>query len=283
MSKELLISQSLLKDYEDYLFGGMCGLYFQKIYFFGMKSKRLTSKEMRLGQWFEYKAFGGLPVYGDKPKPDYYVQGPNKGFVTDEFERAEVQAENARELLEAHEFKVKHVSPEMIFENSVTHMDLICTDMKETIFRDRKEVANPDFLLEVIMDLKYTGLLEDKWKDIGWHLDSLPEKRKLMLQPTHYKWVYAAKKKRIPTFYFALFSSKADLDRKLIRVNIDPELISKHEDYVEKAYDEIMLAHEVTGFIPRPSVKNCTDCPVHRLYGCDFYLTVPLIIDIQVS
>ena len=279
----ILISQSLLKEFEDYKFEKVCGLYFEKVYLEGMKSKRQQSKEMRLGQYFEFKAFGGKPVYGDVPKPDVYQSGANKGFMTEDFERAEGQAENAKLMLKSHCFVVKHVSPELIYENSIAHMDLICTDMNETVMVGKKEVENKDFMHEIIVDLKYSGLMEDKWKDIGWEIESLPEKRKLMIQPLHYKWIYAAKRGRIPTFYFGLFSSKPDMDRKLIRVNVDEFRISKHEEDVERAYKEIMFCHEVTGFTPRPSISNCTNCPVHRLYGCDFHITVPNIIDIDVS
>ena len=60
---------------------------------------------------------------------------------------------------------------------------------------------------KVIIDIKSTGLIEDKWSPYGWHNESLPFNDNLLIQARHYKMLAFEEWgiEDIP-FYFFVFS-----------------------------------------------------------------------------
>jgi hypothetical protein len=131
---------------------------------------------------------------------------------------------------------------------------------------------------KVFIDTKYTGLIDDKWAETGWDLESLPMKDSLMVQGVHYK-ILAQKCLGIEDipFYYFVFSSKNPKDVKLIKQTVDESRIAAHLLAVSNTAER--LKSEIkTGFAALPSLKRCSECPI--AHKCPSKVDYPLIDEI---
>jgi hypothetical protein len=131
-----------------------------------------------------------------------------------------------------------------------------------------------------IIDTKYSGLLYDRWNEMGWELDSLPEKHGLMLQPVQYK-ILMSLELGVPVeeidFYFFVFSSTNPNDAKIIKVVNDEATIEQHHlaiSYVkkelEKPIDKVLKA--------KPELLRCHDCAIKD--NCISKIEIPPIVEV---
>lgn len=241
-----MISQSLIKAYNDYLNGNLCGILFEKQYI----TKEIESEpteSMKLGIYFEYLCTGQFPKSGK-------IEGP-KTLKTGEF-----SAEYKRVVKQADNFK--------------EYINKLCIKIKKAGVYIEKGISNGIIDIEaefegndIIIDLKYSGLLDNKWEELGWNTEALPYKEKIMIQAVHY--TYLTEK----PFYFWVFSS-ANEDCKLIKVNIDPEAIKNHIQLIEKTKDMIDIDKEM-GFNAHPELNRCKKCPLFT--SCEHKTEVPII------
>lgn len=277
------VSQSLLKHFGEYRSGLTCGLAFEAEYITkdpDFHINKSSSEEMKAGAWFEYKAFGGLPVYGPLHKPGIVSKGERKGEVTAAYKYAEEQADVLRETLMNYGFE--NIRPGVTIETEelggvpvVSHLDLLVDDNAKTRNLYGREEPNPFYGQEAIIDLKFSGLLNDKWNKMGWDEYGLPDRHYIMIQAIHYVWHYFKKFGKVVPFYFYVASSKNGYDKKFFLVNIDHEtLFPRHENQIQEAVSEIELA-EISGFTPRPSPTACFDCPIG--FKCKHRTRVPSI------
>ena len=80
------ISQSFLKDYNEYKGKNLCGLQFKAKHFDNIEFP--TTEAMDLGNYFEYQATGSLPRNGQIPKPRLSYAGTKRETVSAPFKRA---------------------------------------------------------------------------------------------------------------------------------------------------------------------------------------------------
>mgnify|MGYP001218992763 FL=1 len=257
------ISQSFLKDYNDYKGKHLCGLQLKAKHF--DKVEFPTSEAMDLGNYFEYMATGSLPRNGNVPEPRLSYAGTKRETIATPFKRALSSAELFKDIQTHHKINIKEVGLKLETKNKNGILDIW------------GEIDGRP----CIIDLKYSGLIDDKWSDTGWDIESLHYKERLLVQAIQYKMLV---KENFNLdyedfdFYFMVFSSKEVHNVKFIRINIDEDSFKLHENHIESVFKQVNAMNIEKDFIPYPSLKRCSNCPVRD--DCEFKSDVPLIEDV---
>lgn len=254
----LKISQSMMKSYQDYKNKKECGLLFEAKY---IKKNIETppSPSMKEGIYFEYLATGALPRNGIVPQPEK----DSKGNITAAYKRIEESAKFFKEIIKHYKIKIIKIGYSLENEYMKGIIDIF---------------AEWDGM-KIFIDTKYSGLLDDKWNELGWETESLPMKDKLMIQGVHYKILGkdCLGEDNIPFLYF-VFSSKDPRDMKIIFQNVDPDKIAKHKEDVLRVREEI-LGWIKKGFTAYPEYRRCRECPLFET--CPEKQAIPEIIKVD--
>ena len=200
------LSQSLVKELYKYKLKEECGLRVEAKYV--TKSVDFPSSEAQeLGNYFEFKATGQLPRDGHTPEPILLKTG--KPSI--DYQRMDAQVENFKRIMKRLNFSVEQTGFTFTNPKYSGIADIIAHDNNI-----KTKVANKK---RIIIDLKTSGLLHDKWSEYGWADESIEEKDGLMIQAIHYKLLakYEWGIEDIP-FYFIIFSSKNDWEYKIFKV-----------------------------------------------------------------
>jgi len=247
------ISQSLMKaltDYNNVLNPNVdvsassyhnCGLYFKAKYVDKIDMKEEPSAAMKEGIYFEYLCTGALPRDGSTPEPEKTL----KGQLTTAYARAEQASQLFKKVISHYQIKILKTGYSLSTETMTGIMDIWA-----------EWDGQP-----CIIDLKYSGLIDDKWNELGWNTDSLMHKHSLMIQGVHYKiLVKDMLGLDVPFFYF-VFNSKDSSDMKILEEVVDPDKFDKHREAVDDAI-KLLGYLERTGFKAFPDYRHCKDCPL---------------------
>jgi hypothetical protein len=258
------ISQSLIKKIWDCKSGRECGLAVKEIDIL-KNYKRKQSIPMKLGCYFEYLCTGAVNRDGSVPEAPM----TRKGELTTDSKRASIQATNFKEAIAHHGFNVLTAGEKVECDYKGYNLKIILDAIIET----------PEYP-QAVLDIKYSGLLGDKWSDMGWHLDRYDEREGLKIQPIFYKYVIekALGVRDIP-FYYAIHSSKNEHSYDIWKVNIPnyDDVIANMEWKIDEVIDEL----ENGRFDPNPEPDRCTKCPLYD--DCIFKMKYPSIKDVDVS
>jgi hypothetical protein len=217
---------------------------------------------MELGNYFEFMATGCLPRSGEVPSPEMVYKGTAKERLATDYERANLSAEFFKKVIAEHKIKILETGKTITKDNRTGILDIVAQ------FNNRL----------CVIDLKYSGLLEDKWSEFGWETESLPYKDNLMIQAVHYTILLAEVCELDYSdidFYFFIFNSKDPEDAKILKINIDSDVYESHLEAIDKVYKEVVLNKH--NFKPYPSLKLCKSCP---LTDCEYKLTIPAIEEV---
>ena len=255
--EELKISQSLLKALTKYAEKKECGLKIEAQYIDRIQSE--STPPQALGNWFEYKCTGALPPYNPVvPEPKVLKSGK----LAVGYERMLKQVDNYNEALEHYGVKVLHAGFDMEFGNITGTADLIV------------EIEGK----KAIIDIKTTGLFEDKWNEFGWSTEHLTggfrPKLTLLVQGLHYKWLYKNIYKEDVDFYFWVFSTQNEHDFKIIKLNIEEDLFEEHAQDIKIGLNFLMHSFE-NGFKAYPNISRCAKCYIKD--ECKERMKVPIV------
>lgn len=257
------ISQSFLKDFNEYMGKQLCGLKFKAKHFDNYEFP--TTEAMDLGNYFEYLATGSLPRNGKVPYPKLSYEGTSREAISAPFKRAIESAELFKKIQRHYGIKINDVGLKLE------------SQYKNGILDIWGEMSGRP----CIIDLKYSGLIDDKWSETGWDIESLHYKEKLLVQAVQYKMLvkenYGLNYSDFD-FYFMVFSSKEVHNVKFIRVNIDEDAFDIHENHVESIFKQVNAMNIDKDFIPYPTVKECFDCPLSKT--CKHKTDTPKIDDV---
>jgi hypothetical protein len=259
------LSQSLVKELYKYKLKEECGLRIEAKYI--TKSVEFPSSEAQeLGNYFEYKATGQLPRDGHTPEPILLKTG--KPSI--DYQRMDSQVENFKRIMKRLNFSIEQTGFTFTNPKYSGITDIIAHDNNI-----KTKVANKK---RIIIDLKTSGLLHDKWSEYGWADESIEEKDGLMIQAIHYKLLakYEWGIEDIP-FYFMIFSSKNDWEYKVFKVNVDEATLQIHYNNllnVKKFLDDTMSK----GWTPYPKFAVCKECPLAD--NCKHFTDIPAIQEI---
>ena len=251
-----------MKGLSEYVQGYECGIAFREMYINKTISKPPTDA-MKLGIYFEYMATGALPRSGEVPQPELVFKGKANERLATDYERANASAEYFKTLLKVWNIEIVHTNFTMETEIMKGIADLVVNWNGKP----------------AIIDLKYTGLIDDKWSDSGWHKDFLQEKDNLMVQGVMYK-LLAKECLGIEDidFYFWVFDSKNPLNVRIIHENVEDSRFDTHTEAVRQAklFIDNRLKHD--DWTPRPELLRCSKCP-HKP-NCEFAVDTPAIEEV---
>ena len=257
------ISQSLIKAYVDYLNQKECGLFFKANYIDkDPAAQREPSDAMKAGIYFEYLCTGALPKSGEIPEPEMSYKGTAREKLSAPYERVVESAAIFKRIIETYNIKIKEVGYSLKTDELSGVIDIYA----EWDGRD------------VFIDLKYTGLIDDKWNEMGWETDSLHMKDSLMIQGVHYKLLAerCLNIKDIPFYYF-VFSSSDPNNVKIIKQEVDDSKMQNHVVAINNVFSK-MKNDLNNGFIPYPTLVRCSKCPI--AYKCLHKVDVPLVDEV---
>jgi hypothetical protein len=238
------ITQSLMKDFSDYLQGKECGLVIKAKYFDGVVFP--SNDAMLLGHWFEYMATNQLPKYGEQPQPVKVYKGtPKEDFSTD-YKRANESA--------------------LYYKKLVKELDIEIISTGKVITQGQME-GTLDILANVngrraIIDLKYSGLIDNMWSPFGWHEDSMAENEGHMIQAVHYSLLERLDSNADVDFYFWVFNSKDPRDMRIYQIIIEESRFDMHLHSVYETRRRVMAIAKAKSWKANPSVMKCMNCPL---------------------
>jgi hypothetical protein len=247
------ISQSLMKALTDYnnvvnpnvdvsaSSYQQCGLYFKAKYVDKIDMKEEPSAAMKEGIYFEYLCTGALPRDGKTPEPEKTL----KGQLTTAYARAEEASKLFKKIISHYQIKILKTGYSLSTENMTGIID-IWGEWNGT---------------PCIIDLKYSGLIDDKWNELGWNTDSLMHKHSLMIQGVHYKILAKDALNLDVPFYYFVFNSKDATDMKILEEVVDPEKFETHREAVKDAQN-LLGYFSRNGFKAFPDYRYCKDCPL---------------------
>jgi hypothetical protein len=257
------ISQSFLKEFNKYKIGQSCGLQVKAKYIDNNYPNE-SSEVMELGNFFEFMATGSLPRDGHIPIAGVVYKGTAKQKLDDKYQRAMDSALFFKKIINFYNIEIKQTGKIVTQDGMTGIMDIYA------YWNNR----------HTIIDTKYSGLLYDRWNDLGWDIDSLPEKHSTMLQPVQYK-ILLSLELGIPIedidFYFFVFSSTNSNDAKIIKVVNDESTIEQHKlavayvkKQLEKPIDKVFKA--------KPELLRCNNCRIKN--NCEFKIEIPTIVEV---
>jgi hypothetical protein len=272
MSK-IYINQSLVKDLVKYQNNDLCGLVFSNKWILNQFGG--GTKSNNLGHYFEYLCTGALAKGEvEAPKPEYN----KKGELSTDFEIAKKQSVFFKELISKYGIELISAGDKVLADEKwIGTLDILAKWESISKYIDFEfGEDNPD--KRVIIDLKYSGLIDDKWNEFGWHSDTLAKKQGTMLQAKHYKFLFWKKYGFNPPFLFFVFDAKEVGKVKIVNIDIEDWELEQHEVFLEKAkkYFEYQLK---IGFEPKPKYETCIKCQYAG--WCTFKSTLPSVITIK--
>lgn len=293
------ISQSLIKAFEEYAFGESCGKQFQALYIDKSVSFE-PSEAMLMGIWFEYLITGEKMRDGTTPLPDLY-KGADiefwKTVVIPEIKKGV----SLSELIGSESKKLKSKYLYLYYQAIMARKSFLYYGFSEIqsgvvweyeTSRGTKTKGILDVLAirnkkKAIVDIKSTGMINNKWEEFGWDTDTLHHKQKLMLQAIHYKWMGIQLFNEDIPFYFFVHGNTNVIDRKIIRVDVSKGTMDRYaglenDDQLSKVdFIQEMVDYNIgIGFESRPDVNRCSKCPLKD--DCKDFIDIPRIITISV-
>lgn len=268
MEKEIYITQSLLKSLYDYREGNECGLVFEKKFIEGRFDLFQPSDSMNVGTWFEYEVTKAIPKNGVIPLP----KKTQKGELTADYKVMQAHIHHFKLFMDTYGIKIISAGIDIVVDGLKGTIDIICQATKN-IYDEHGELrikAGEEF----IVDIKTSGLLDDRFSDFGWNLETLNKKHRIILQPIHYKLLSELKYGKRYPFLFLLFSQKDENDYRAIFFDISDEDIQYHKEFIAKSIKWLKYYIE-HGFEAKADVARCADCPIK--VGCKHFQAVPKI------
>lgn len=246
-----------MKAYTDYLNEKLCGLLFKAKYIDKIVES-VPSDAMKEGIYFEYLATGSLPKSGEIPVPEK----TSKGLLTTPYQRIEEAVKLFKKIISHYGIKILKVGYDLSNDEISGVIDIWAEWNGE----------------KCIIDLKYSGLIDDKWNEMGWDLESLNMKDSLMIQGVHYKILVKdiLGIEDVPFYYF-VFNSKDPSDVKIIKQIVDGDKFFYHRNAIEKVKDSIEK-EMFGGFKAYPDYRKCKDCPLNT--NCEKRADAPLINEV---
>jgi len=258
-------SQSFFKDFYKSTCGGvLTAKYIDFTY------PRESTAAQNAGCFFEYLATGYIRKGEEPPQAEYYQtngKGYSKGDIKPEYVQAAKHAKLFNEVLK--QFK----NPE--FGITLSHGNI----------RGIADVKADG----VLIDLKYSDLLYDRWNEYGWGIEKFEyaanamqsedmltvlQKVPLLWQPLLYSWLYMKMFGSLPKWYFYIASPKSD-DVIFRRVDFAPATLAAFDALLPQVIAEIELQLNTGGLIYRPTYSNCCMCKIAE--SCQQRVTLPQI------
>mgnify|MGYP006266357995 CR=1 FL=1 len=200
--------------------------------------QRPPSAAMKLGIYFEYLVSGSTGLTDEIPQPVLLKNGE----LSAAYRTVTNQAERVRNVLSDSGFQILHAGKYFERGNLGGHIDVVA-------IKDGKHC---------IIDLKYTGNLDDKWSTYGWAFSD-KQKDFHSIQAIHYKAIFEYD----IDFYYLVCESTDDGLIELFKIEPSDESINRHLDRVKNAIDFVELK-ELQLLEARPEYNRCQSCAIFK-------------------
>lgn len=228
-----MYSQSMLRDFQDYLSERQCGLVIKAKYI-DKNYPDITTEAQAAGQWFEYMCTGATPRNsGVIPEPVRIKSGDLNAM----YKQLAAHVSNYHTWLTHRGITGQH--------GTVLQYDNL------TGIADRTDIAGTQ-------DIKTTGHINNKWDDYGW--DGELTNKPAMFQAKFYTLIRWKLHGKILPFTFLVFASNS-ADWKIITVNFTEQTLESFYSEVKYLTMAFELEQEI-GFTARPEYKRCLTCPL---------------------
>ncbi len=252
-SASFRISNSMLRDWEE-----LCPIQWKARYV-DETLEWDESQAMRWGTYFETLAIGS----GVKGKTVTLTHTEEKSVNN---QRAKDQAKACRSYLRLRGRKL-HVQ---------RYLDADITDSEGQVIPIMGGLDIEYFFNEEgregIIDLKFTGDVENDYGKFQWGNTDKIDCSQLL----HYGLIKQFHTGEWPILEYWVFDNSAEMKQIMLRVNVEEYSIQDHIERVSKAYNEIIMAMDFTGFQPRNSFKNCNACKMK----CEHERKIPELVEI---
>lgn len=259
--KTLKISQSHIKTWFAYQLGNECGIIAKERVLNGLLTE--SDDSMKLGIWFEYKLTGALPKSGEIPQPETLKSGK----LAADYERMLTYEPLFAQMLNSITDKPKVEAIGQYYEHELKD-GIIINGVCDLVISDSNGK-------KIIIDIKTSGKIDDKWNEFGWADDGLEYKHNHAIQALHYKILGYYEYGYIPDFYFFVFSTKPEQDAKNIKAKFSDDAIQRHLNTIKAVKEGIESEMQWRAI---PEFKRCAKCVLHD--SCKFKTNVPLIKDV---
>lgn len=251
--EKIKLSQSLMKILFKYKIKEECGLVLKAKYIDNISFP--SSPAMDLGNYFEYICTGALTRDGKTPEPVLLKSGK----LSTPYARMEKQKETFDEIMKTYDLEVKHKG--YVFKKSNY------SGIADVLAYDKANKRN------IIIDIKTSGLLNDKWSEFGWHEDSIEMKDELLIQAVHYKMLYEEEfgEENVPFFFF-VFSTQNDWECKIYEIEVGEDTLHTHKMNLANA-EAYFNAENEKGWEAHPTYERCRKCALKS--DCKSALSVP--------
>jgi len=311
-AKKINISQSLIKDVENYYEGKECGHLVYRKY-----SEKLFdgggSDVMAYGSFFEFIATGALPKSGEQPKPDMLskmkrvwtpieiekwivnnempgaIKTPPIGIVREEVKRPLTKVK----VVELHKVHKNQAVIESMQEPYRRAYDQgmffreLCEKMGVKVLGVQKKKTKNGLdgtcdihalwrKEEITIDLKYSGIIHDQWSPMGW--EDIYGRNDRGVQYGYHstqstQYTYLFNR----PFYFWVFSSAKEGYKENIFMLMDhTESEIEHHLKRAKAARESWIQLSFQDKVDksaRPEYNKCRDCMLFE--DCEHKITLP--------
>jgi hypothetical protein len=281
------ITQSFIKDFRSYLGGNECGHIIKAKYIDDQMLENEEPGAMELGAYFEFIAFGNLPKDGKTPVPLYMQskdivakieantkagKDPHDGLEVKhmyaEYRKAHVAADQIKAYLKLMGLQVigkgEKITKSGVIDGSEEPMEFEGTlDLRVRTTKKLKfsngftwNIGN-----EFIIDLKYSGLIGDHvpWKNKHGWVWSPVQREYHGTQAKQYQYL-----SDMMVYFWVTQSNQKEGDlpnMKLFRAEVSEAQILAHVVEGKYLYKQFKF-HSGTGFVARPSLQKCNECPL---------------------
>ncbi len=244
------VSKSLMHVYNSWVEQEECGSVLKSKYVDRTwKDEWYDSPVMKLGKYFECQLYVALDIW-PKDTPQYPALYNQSGEPVKAYLDALIKARRIAILMVASGIRVKECQTYIKKDiNGITfhgYLDLKC------IYKGRR----------IVIDIKYSGLLYDKWEKMGWVFNSEEQKSYHGVQAKHYKAITGLE------FFYLVVSPTNPIDVEFFEVVLSPFAMEQHIEKVLHIADNMELLQELDEFIDYPDYVKCERCPLQKHMMC---------------
>lgn len=275
MTKQFRITQSFIKSMRAYIEGKGCGTILRAQWIEGRQFDT-ASEAMLLGCYFEWLLTGAIPKDGKTPEPKYMISAikKNGGSTTglgiadmyEPYRQAHANAQMVKEYwgemgIRPYDTGLKNgimSSLKLMMGRFEGTLDVVMEIVVEKlVFDSGLTLVKGDLF---IMDMKYSGLIDDKWAEMGWMFTD-EQLKYHRTQVDQYSWLMLQKLKKLVPFVFMVVSPSGS-QVKMFHVETNEEQLNKHIAEGNSLAESLQFLEENDGFEPRPEFNKCQACPM---------------------
>jgi hypothetical protein len=222
------ITQTIVKRWKVYEDGG-CG---EKAMREMRGEQSPPTPSMSLGNYFEYLVSGSTGLKSEPPKPVLLKNGE----LSAPYRTCVSQAERLKNLMKDMNIEILEVNKYVEVGDLAGHIDMIANVNGE----------------KSIIDLKYSGNMDDKWNQFGWQWSD-KQTDYHSTQALHYSLLL-----NLP-FYFLVTEAQEDGAIELFKIELSEQSMINYKNNLNNVRDFVKLS-DWGALEARPEFNRCSKC-----------------------